>query len=142
MGVDRLNERQDDQERLGILDWPTLITTSHYNYFFQTPEMTSFKYKPIGLEGPAFRLLRLLKGDDDLIQGQLFDSKLPPPASPKYVRDYAALSYTWGSNSKSTPCEIMINGSKMTVTKNAYLALQDLRYQEKDRILWIDALCS
>jgi hypothetical protein len=35
----------------------------------------------------------------------------------------------------------MINGSKMTVTKNAYLALRDLRYQEKDRILWIDALC-
>jgi len=139
MGVDRLNERQDDQERLGILDWLTPITTSRYNYFFQTPEMTSFKYKPIGLEGPAFRLLRLLKGDDDLIQGQLFDSKLPPPASLEYVRDYAALSYTWGS--KSRPCEIMINGSIMTVTKNAYLALRDLRYQEKDRILWIDALC-
>ncbi|PMD24107.1 hypothetical protein NA56DRAFT_656564 [Hyaloscypha hepaticicola] len=139
MGVDRLNERQDDQERLGILDWLTPITTSRYNYFFQTPEMTSFKYKPIGLEGPAFRLLRLLKGDDDLIQGQLFDSKLPPPASPEYVRDYAALSYTWGSQSR--PCEIMINGSILTVTKNAYLALRDLRYQEKDRILWIDALC-
>jgi len=137
--VDRLNERQDDQERLGILDWLTPITTSRYNYFFQTPEMTSFKYKPIGLEGPAFRLLRLLKGDDDLIQGQLFDSKLPPPASLEYVRDYAALSYTWGS--KSRPCEIMINGSKMTVTKNAYLALRDLRYQGKDRVLWIDALC-
>jgi hypothetical protein len=139
MGVDRLNERQDDQERLGIPDWVTPITTSRYNYFFQTPEITSFKYKPISLEGPAFRLLRLLKGDDDLIQGQLFDSKLPSLASPEYVRDYAALSYTWGSESR--PCEIMINGSKMTVTKNVYLALRDLRYPEKDRILWIDALC-
>ena len=85
--------------------------------------MTSFKYKPIGLEGPAFRLLRLLKGDDDPIQGQLFESKLPPP---EYVGDYAALSYTWGS--KSRPCEITINGSKMAITKNAYLALRDLRY--------------
>jgi ankyrin repeat protein len=35
----------------------------------------------------------------------------------------------------------MINGSKMTVTKNVYLALRDLRYKEKDRVLWIDALC-
>jgi len=35
----------------------------------------------------------------------------------------------------------MINESKTTVTKNAYLALRDLRYQEKDRFLWIDALC-
>jgi hypothetical protein len=34
MGVDRLNKRQDDQERLGILDWLTPITTSRYNYFF------------------------------------------------------------------------------------------------------------
>jgi hypothetical protein len=139
MGVDRLNERQDDQERLGILGWLTPITDSRCNYPFQTP-ITSFKYKPIGFEGPAFRLLRLLKGDDDdFIQGQLFDSKLPPPAPPEYVRDYAAVSYTWGSESR--PCEIMINGNKMAVTKNAYLALRDLRYQEKDRILWIDALC-
>ncbi|KAH7232861.1 heterokaryon incompatibility protein-domain-containing protein, partial [Fusarium tricinctum] len=98
--------------------------------------MTSFKYKPIGLAGPAIRLLRLLKGDDDPIQCQLFESKL---TSPEYVRDYAALSYTWGSTSR--PCDIMINGSKMTVTKNVYLALRDLRYKEKDRVLWIDALC-
>jgi Heterokaryon incompatibility protein (HET) len=136
MGVDRLNEQQDDQERLGILDWLTPITTSRYNYFFQTPEMTSFKYKPIGLEGPAFRLLQLLKGNDDPIQGRLFESKLSPL---EYVRDYAALSYTWGNEFR--PCEIMINESKMAVTKNAYLALRDLRYKEKDRILWIDALC-
>ncbi|KAF4958299.1 hypothetical protein FGADI_2465 [Fusarium gaditjirri] len=98
--------------------------------------MTSFKYKPISLAGSAFRLLRLLKGDNDPIQCQLFESKL---ASPEYVRDYAALSYTWGSASR--PCDIMINGSKMTVTKNAYLALRDLRHKEKDRVLWIDALC-
>jgi hypothetical protein len=25
-------------------------------------------------------------------------------------------------------------------TKNAYLALRDLRYQERDRILWADAV--
>jgi hypothetical protein len=100
------------------------------------PEMTSFKYKPIGLEGPAFCLLRQLKGDNDPIQGQLFDSKLPLPED---VRDYAALSYTWGS--KSRLYEIVINRSKITVTKNIYLVLRDLCYQEKDRILWIDTLC-
>jgi hypothetical protein len=91
--------------------------------------MSSFKNKPISLERPAFRFLWLLKGDDNLIQGQLFDLKLPPPALLEYVRDYTVLSYTWGG--KSRPCEIIINGSKMTVTKNAYPALRDLRYQEK-----------
>lgn len=98
--------------------------------------MTSFKYEPISLEGPAFRLLRLLKGTNEPIQGQLFESKLP---SLDDARDYAALSYTWGSQSR--PCEIMINGCILAVTKNAYLALRDLRYHDKDRILWIDALC-
>ncbi|KAH9209884.1 heterokaryon incompatibility protein-domain-containing protein [Leptodontidium sp. 2 PMI_412] len=60
--------------------------------------MTNFEYKPISLEGPAFRLLRLLKGNNDPI-------------------------------------------NNMTITKNAYLALRDLRSQEQDQVLWIDALC-
>ncbi|KAH9223856.1 heterokaryon incompatibility protein-domain-containing protein [Leptodontidium sp. 2 PMI_412] len=105
--------------------------------------MTDFEYKPISLEGPAFRLLRLLKGNSDPIQCQLFESKLALPehttASPEHICDYAALSYTWGS--KSRPCDIIVNGSNMTVTKNAYLALQDLRCQGQDQVLWIDALC-
>ena len=98
--------------------------------------MTEFKYERISLKGPAFRLLRLLKGNSDSIQCELFESKLPPLED---IRDYAALSYIWGSESR--PCEITINESRMEVTKNVYLALRDLRYQEKDQILWIDALC-
>lgn len=42
------------------------------------PELTNFKYKLIGLENPAFRLLRLLKGDDIPTQGQISESKRPP----------------------------------------------------------------
>jgi len=96
--------------------------------------MTNYNYKPIG---PGFvRLLRLLKGDDDSIKCQLFEQKL---ASLEHIKDYAALSYTWGSTSR--PCDIMINERKTTVTKNVYLALQDLRSREKDQVLWIDALC-
>ena len=102
--------------------------------------MKNFEYKPISLKGPAFRLLRLLKGNNDPIQCQLFESSLEyGTTSLEHICDYTALSYTWGSLSR--PCDIIVNGSNMTVTKNAYLALRDLRYQEKDRILWIDALC-
>ena len=98
--------------------------------------MTSFEYKPISLKGPAFRLLRVLKGrDDDPLRCQLFESKIP---SSEDISDYAALSYTWGSTSR--PCDIIINDCKMTVTKNVYLALRDLRYREKDRVLWVDAI--
>jgi hypothetical protein len=83
-----------------------------------------FEYKPISLEGPAFRLLRLLKGkgNSDPIQCQLFESKLALPehttALSENIRDYAAVSYTWGSNSR--PCKIIVNGSNfgISVTKN------------------------
>ena len=91
--------------------------------------MKNFEYKPIGLKGPAFRLLRLLKGNNDPIQCQLFESKLALPehttASPEYICDYTALSYTWGSIYR--PCDIIVNGSNMTVIQNVYLALRDLR---------------
>lgn len=98
--------------------------------------MTSFQYRPIGLAAPSFRLLRLLKGDDDPVECQLFESGL---TSSEHVPSYAALSYTWGSSIR--PCDIMINGFQMPVTKNAYLTLRDLRCNEKDRVLWINALC-
>jgi hypothetical protein len=29
----------------------------------------------------------------------------------------------------------------MDVTLNLYLAMQHLRFEDKDRILWIDAIC-
>lgn len=36
--------------------------------------------------------------------------------------------------------DIIINGSKVAVTRNVYLALRDLRFREKDQLLWVDAL--
>jgi hypothetical protein len=98
--------------------------------------MAFFKYKAIDLEGPAFRLIRLIRGEDDPIQCQLFEAWLHRPEG---VVDYAALSYAWGGIERRH--EIMVNGSRMTVTKNLYLALRYLRCQEQDRILWIDAIC-
>jgi hypothetical protein len=107
------------------------LPPSCYNH-----QKTQFKYERISLKGAAFRLLRLLKGNSDSTQCELFESKLPLLED---IGDHVALSYTWGS--ESTPCEITINKSRMEVTKDAYLALRDLRYQEKYRVLWIDALC-
>lgn len=65
------------------------------NCTFVTPsktlEMTNFEYKKIDLDEPTFRLLRLLKGDDELIQCQLSESNL---VSPESYGGYAAVSYT------------------------------------------------
>jgi hypothetical protein len=96
--------------------------------------MPSFKYEK-ELSPGKFRLLRLFKGNQDPIQCVLFESKLNPP---EHIQEYAALSYTWGS--ESTPCDIIMNGKNTEVTLNVYLALRDLRFLDKDRVLWIDAL--
>ena len=61
--------------------------------------MESFKYNAIDLEGSAFRLIRLLKGNDDFIQCHLFDAWLHQRES---SMDYAALSYTWGDEENRT----------------------------------------
>jgi hypothetical protein len=52
---------------------------------------------------------------------------------------YDALSYVWGSMTDTNT--ISINESPHLIGKNLFLALKHLRFKNKDRILWVDALC-
>jgi hypothetical protein len=52
---------------------------------------------------------------------------------------YEALSYVWGDESIRAP--IMVNGAETTVTTNLESALRYIRLEDKDRVIWIDALC-
>jgi hypothetical protein len=52
---------------------------------------------------------------------------------------YEALSYTWGSIERTS--EITTNDYTLAVTENLHHALRYLRYEDKDRILWIDLIC-
>ena len=91
--------------------------------------MGVFKYEPIDLKGPAFRLLRLFKGIEADIECELFQAWLQGDS----VIPYKALSYTWGSIEMTE--HIKIDGRTLGVTKNLYLALEYLRSQDTDRIL-------
>ncbi|KAF2186451.1 HET-domain-containing protein [Zopfia rhizophila CBS 207.26] len=97
--------------------------------------MDDFKYEPIDLEGPAFRLLRLFKGRESDIECELFQAWLYGDSA----ISYEALSYTWGGTEMTE--HVKINGRRLGVTINLYLALQHLRFQDLDRILWVDAIC-
>ena len=55
------------------------------------------------------------------------------------VPDYEALSYTWGDEKVTTPIEI--NGVSFSVTLNLFGALNRLRKNGRDRVLWIDSIC-
>jgi hypothetical protein len=98
--------------------------------------MSEYAYEPIDFSGPAIRLLRLCRGVGTEIDCELFQVSL-------CERDdsisYEALSYTWGLPDVRE--NIVVNGRRLSVTVNLYLALQQLRQRDEDRILWIDAVC-
>ncbi len=98
--------------------------------------MSAFEYAPIDLEGPSFRLLRLRKGQGAFVECELFDAWLQEEEA---IISYEALSYTWGGLEK--PYTIEVSGKEMAVTKNLFQALQHLRLDGQDRILWVDAIC-
>src|SRR5690242_9217515 len=98
--------------------------------------MDLFQHKPFNLEKPAFRLLRLIKGDDSVIECDIFQASLEER---KDAVSYEALSYTWGGDELVE--SIQINNEILRITNNLYWALQYLRLKHQDRILWIDAIC-
>lgn len=58
---------------------------------------------------------------------------------PSLEIEFEALSYTWGSTENNT--EIHLGDHAAPVTRNLFEALQALRFQDKPRVVWIDALC-
>ena len=52
---------------------------------------------------------------------------------------YEALSYTWGDPKVTKPATC--SGKSIDVTANLHSALHHLRHPDRQRILWVDALC-
>ncbi|KAG5818079.1 hypothetical protein H9Q74_010235 [Fusarium xylarioides] len=89
-----------------------------------------------GALGPTqIRLLHLLpaKNDDNPIECRL--QVVAFEENPVYE----ALSYCWGDNSKLQG--IKCNNEAFQVTESLFCALQHLRNEHTERILWIDAIC-
>lgn len=99
---------------------------------------SKYTYSPIDLSTDAIRLLRLSSGSDsEPIHCDLFQTFLSHQADGV---PYEALSYTWG-DVDSKLYEIYICGKKAMVRENLYLALNSLRQSDRERVLWIDAIC-
>ena len=108
----------------------------------------AYKYLPLR-EGTEceIRLLTLLPGSGDSAIECTVDHALLEPPPP-----YEALSYTWGnpwSNARDVPSNIdvhsihsvRLNGKPTNIGYNLHAALLRLRYPDKKRALWVDALC-
>ncbi|KAF2421160.1 HET-domain-containing protein [Tothia fuscella] len=99
----------------------------------------NFVHKPIDLERPSLRLIRLHQGYsyEYPIACDIFDAYLDEAEDDGIP--YEALSYTWG-DPREKPT-ISVNGREMRVTQNLFHALENLRQPHVSRILWIDAIC-
>ncbi|KAK3361967.1 heterokaryon incompatibility protein-domain-containing protein [Lasiosphaeria ovina] len=97
-----------------------------------------FNYGPIDLGCPAFRLLRILKGQGLIVCCELFQAFLTTTTDGTDAISYEALSYVWGSDKRDRVIEI--NGKRFMVTRNLHDALQQLQLPNRDRIVWADAV--
>ncbi|KAI2615386.1 heterokaryon incompatibility protein-domain-containing protein [Hypoxylon sp. NC1633] len=53
--------------------------------------------------------------------------------------EFIALSYVWGTT--MFPHRIKVDGNNFYVTYNLFSALRKLRHPDRDRVVWIDAIC-
>ena len=95
-----------------------------------------YQYTPLQTSSPEIRLLTLLPGSLGTdIHCRLHTQNLrrnPPPC-------YEALSYAWGSVENQVV--IYVGDGTLLVTRSLADALYHLRYPDRPRTLWIDAIC-
>ncbi|KAK6063304.1 hypothetical protein SCUP515_12527 [Seiridium cupressi] len=121
--------------------------------------MELYQYAPLHKDGAQIRLLTLLSGNfpDELhvvLSNAQFSSSQPsdtahqsttPQGNPQDIADgtYTAVSYVWGS--EENPSHVVVQeelGSKIIpVTRNLDIALRHLRDHDRERVLWVDAIC-
>ncbi|KAG5820000.1 hypothetical protein H9Q74_009148 [Fusarium xylarioides] len=124
----------------------------------QTPSSQVSKISCEPLDGTKIRILRLhkgrfgdcLHGDFEAVslQNQDAESEEPemtPSDGEESAASYEAVSYTWakGNGKRDKDHAIFIGNrwDKLPITENCYDALQNCRFDDRDRRLWVDAIC-
>jgi hypothetical protein len=93
----------------------------------------AYSYTPFANEN-SIRLLHLEPGFDGTpLQASLSVHDLDGQFS------YDALSYVWGKPDLNK--SLFINEQELRITYNLHTSLRHLRYPDRVRTLWIDAIC-
>ena len=91
-------------------------------------------YKDLSSQDREIRLLTILPGP--------FNTELVCKLTMASLHNditYEALSYTWGDRSSTR--SIRVNDEVVEVTTNLERALRHIRFEDRHRIIWVDAIC-
>ncbi|KAG7407553.1 hypothetical protein ACKAV7_012797 [Fusarium commune] len=104
------------------------------NVTHKIPLFCAPTYRPLDLAKRQIRILHILPGQyGDPVRCTLHTVSLYDNPC------YEALSYSWGD---PYICHVIeVDGQEATVTRNLYNALRRLRFVDKTRHIWADALC-
>lgn len=98
------------------------------------PGVSQLAYEPIDSENGEIRVAELLPGQyNHPVELRLHTKNLDDRP------DYEALSYAWGKT--MSPRRALLNGCPLHITESLDLGLRRLRFVDRSRILWVDALC-
>lgn len=99
----------------------------------QAPRMLHYRYNRLQHADEIRQLILHPGAPADPIRCRLEHVRLSdkPP--------YDALSYAWGDRSKSRT--VYFENRSIPVTESLFSALRRLRYQDRNRVLWADAIC-
>lgn len=110
-------------------------------------QVPRYQYSPVDSVSGEIRLLTIRPGSLDAPLDLRLDTRrrittqsaapgsYPPPPS------YEALSYTWGDQESLVDVPIGSAKQFLSVTRNLAVALPFLRLPDRDRVIWIDAVC-
>jgi len=100
-------------------------------------ELFSYDNVPLNKSTREIRLIRVFPARDlaSQVQCEVFFADINE--SPKYE----SLSYTWGDPECKITTPILIHEKIFHARINLDLALRYLRYEDRERILWVDAIC-
>ena len=99
-----------------------------------------YRYSPIDKKASEIRLMTLLPGAFEAkVRVTIRKIELSESLKP----EYEALSYTWGSTTDLDNVYVQEDegGKALAITPNLAEALRYLRYEDRPRVLWIDAIC-
>lgn len=100
------------------------------------PPTPTYQYTPLNPTTPSIRLAYISPGPPS---APLSITLHPVPLLTTPPPTYEALSYTWGPPTPKS--HIQLHGRIVDVTPSLSIALQRLRLPDRERIVWIDALC-